>query len=736
MLKDLDKHASLDLIVRNTNKHFKIRQAKKNRQNDLLTYKKQKRLYSRQDYYENIRKIKQQYRLQRESITTSYNETIKIINDDKILMSLNLTGFYSKKSKKYFHKDQEKLTLPSEIININYPFSFIHKIGLRNFLHFRRLSLKIKKICTKGYIESILLKSKDSYDYELKYKNHIIDLRFWREINEIIADSKSATVNLVDSSQSKLIESKSKIKEASKKIFLIWSNELKLNFKNLMTRKISFKIFMRNTSANNKVYYNTKKEIKYMNPSYSNSKSISHSRYQFKNRIHKRFKTYYSYIEENWNSTPTEVSKTTKLMMLLLSVFPGLVPLINKQYKSSLLTIISFYPISILLVLFSFGFISLSGHGILGILLGQVTLETEYLPIFVAIEAMLSLILLVTLLIIYISLVSRGIITSLSISKGARYSSWKATKRYLQNNGMPYIISTPAYVMSLLIVILPVFTTILLSFTNYGDSHYFNGQEINYNNFENFKIIFGAGELGKLMGVVISWTFVWTLFSSLGPLVIGMLLAIIANSKYIKGKWLFRTIYILPWAIPAFITLLLFANGGNIGGFLTNIFLGKNSTDSLLTKALYAKIFVIAIQIWLGHAYIFLLISGTIQSIPDDIYEAAKIDGAKATRSFLKITLPIILLQTAPLLIGQFAFAFSNFTPIVLVTQGGPFTAEFALFGIGNTDTMLSLVYKYTQSSTNRRLGLAAALSLLVSFIIIVPSSIAFLRSKSFRGIK
>ncbi|WP_408632420.1 ABC transporter permease subunit [[Mycoplasma] mobile] len=141
---------------------------------------------------------------------------------------------------------------------------------------------------------------------------------------------------------------------------------------------------------------------------------------------------------------------------------------------------------------------------------------------------------------------------------------------------------------------------------------------------------------------------------------------------------------------------------------------------------------VILIQIWLGHSYIFLLISGVKKSISNDFYEAASIDGASKWKQFVKITAPIILVQILPLLIGQIVFNFNNFGVIFLFNGGGPAVGQSLAGSPGATDIIISLIFKLTTTAPNR-IALASAFTLLVSVFIVVISSIVFIRSKSFK---
>ncbi len=178
MLNDLKETISLDTIVRNTNKNFRIKQAKKNKHNDISTYRKQRKLFSSQEYSKNISKIKEKYISEKKLILENYHDTIKIINEDKIIMSLNLTGFYSKSSKKYIPISLENPTVTTTSTVFEKSFPLIKRIGLKNFFSFKNLSMKINKIHSQDLLKKTLSMVNLSYNEELKYKNSLIHIRF------------------------------------------------------------------------------------------------------------------------------------------------------------------------------------------------------------------------------------------------------------------------------------------------------------------------------------------------------------------------------------------------------------------------------------------------------------------------------------------------------------------------------------------------------------------------------
>ena len=115
--------------------------------------------------------------------------------------------------------------------------------------------------------------------------------------------------------------------------------------------------------------------------------------------------------------------------------------------------------------------------------------------------------------------------------------------------------------------------------------------------------------------------------------------------------------------------------------------------ETIIHNANYTRIALIMIQGWLGSAYVFILSTGVLQAVPNDLYEAAYIDGASSWKKLTRITLPIVLFQTMPLLIGQYTFNFNNFTIIYLFNGGGPNLIEKYGIYAGSTDILLSYIY-------------------------------------------
>ena len=143
------------------------------------------------------------------------------------------------------------------------------------------------------------------------------------------------------------------------------------------------------------------------------------------------------------------------------------------------------------------------------------------------------------------------------------------------------------------------------------------------------------------------------------------------------------------------------------------------------------KVVLICIQGWLGSSYIFLLATGVLQSINKELYEAADIDGASSFRKLTKITIPLVLFQTAPLLVGQYTFNFNNFSNIYLFNSGGPFNPVSYGNLAGETDILISYIYKLTMENQYQALG--AAITILISIALMIVSYIGYRNTDAFR---
>lgn len=248
--------------------------------------------------------------------------------------------------------------------------------------------------------------------------------------------------------------------------------------------------------------------------------------------------------------------------------------------------------------------------------------------------------------------------------------------------------------------------------------------------FENFSRVFTDSKLaGPFVGVLL-WTFAFAILSVVLTFGLGLFMAIVLNHPKVRGRKIYRSLLIVPYAFPAFLTALVWQGMLNRDfGFVNATLLGGASIP-WLTDPWLAKISVLVVNLWLGFPYMFLICTGALQSIPNEIYEAGKIDGAKPLRLFRSLTMPLLLVSTAPLLISSFAFNFNNFNVVYLLTEGGPDDLS-APVDVGATDILITFVYRLAFGGVNRQYGLACAVSILIFLIVASISAATFSKTRA-----
>ncbi len=253
---------------------------------------------------------------------------------------------------------------------------------------------------------------------------------------------------------------------------------------------------------------------------------------------------------------------------------------------------------------------------------------------------------------------------------------------------------------------------------------------------DNFRTAFGDERYAVPFLRILVWTFAFAIGSVVTTFLLGLFLAITFNDPRLRGRKIYRTLLIFPYAIPGFLAALLWSGMLNRSfGFVNQVLLGGAAVP-WLTDPWLAKLSVLGVNLWLGFPYMFLICTGALQSLPGDVLEAAKVDGASAWRTWRAVTLPLLLVATSPLLISSFAFNFNNFTLIYMLTNGGPRFAD-ASVPLGHTDILISMVYSVSglDGTAAKNYGLASALSIVIFVIVATISAITFKRTKQFEEI-
>lgn len=248
--------------------------------------------------------------------------------------------------------------------------------------------------------------------------------------------------------------------------------------------------------------------------------------------------------------------------------------------------------------------------------------------------------------------------------------------------------------------------------------------------FSNYADVLGGQQFRQSFVRVLAWNVAFALLSVATTFALGLGLAMAFNDSRMRGRRIYRSLVIIPYALPAFMTALVWRGMLN-RTFGFNRWLGID-VGWLETPAL-AMFSLILVNLWLGYPYMFLVSTGALQSIPTDLREAAFVDGATGFMAFRKITFPLLLTAVSPLLVASFAFNFNNFTLVYLLTNGGPRGAGKSA---GSTDLLLTWTYRLALDGEPKRQGLAAALSVLIFLIVAVLSAWGFKATKTYEEIR
>ena len=213
---------------------------------------------------------------------------------------------------------------------------------------------------------------------------------------------------------------------------------------------------------------------------------------------------------------------------------------------------------------------------------------------------------------------------------------------------------------------------------------------------------------------ITGWNFGFAIITVLITFAAGLLVAVTLNSPRLRGLRFYRVLIVLPYAMPSFAMLLVWRDMFNADFGLINSITGLNI--NWYGDVWTARFAILLIQFWLGYPYMFLVCLGALQSIPQDMTEAAAVDGARPYQAFRAVVFPLLLIAVAPLLIASFAFNFNNFNVIQLTTGGAPFPPDNPK--AGGTDILVSYVYRLAFAEGGAQYGFAAAVSVLIFVIV------------------
>lgn len=352
--------------------------------------------------------------------------------------------------------------------------------------------------------------------------------------------------------------------------------------------------------------------------------------------------------------------------------------------------------------------------------------------IYLLIGGLITLFALIIYIIVYVMNIRDAYLAGKLRDEGKAAATFKQTWNNITDKKFPLLLLTLPVSGVVFLTIMPIVFMILLAFTNYaGPNHIPPASLVDWVGFQTFKDLLTLKTWSRTFVGVLTWTIIWAVLATVTTYFGGILVALLIESKGIRLKKLWRTLFIIPYAIPQLISLLVMRNlfngqFGPINQYLSYFGLGKLPW---LTDPMWAKATVIVVNMWVGIPVSMVLILGVLTAIPKDLYEAADVDGATGYQKFKIITFPFILFSTAPILIMQFAGNINNFNVIFLLTNGDPVNGNYQY--AGSTDLLVTWLYKLTLN--NSKFNISSAIGIIIFLIVASLSIWSYRRTRSFK---
>ena len=378
---------------------------------------------------------------------------------------------------------------------------------------------------------------------------------------------------------------------------------------------------------------------------------------------------------------------------------------------------------------------------------GMVLTENGLTPgdhsIILLIQGIIAILILLIFLGIYIVNIRDAVKSAKLINETGIVLSTKEWIVQTFEHAFEYVVLIPSTLMLLMFSVMPIIFAFLIAFTNYHADNLPPTKLVDWVGIKNFEFLFQMGGESASGNIwmytfwnVFLWTIIFAVIATATPFFLGLFQAVILNNKRVVFKKAWRSILILPWAIPAMISQLNFQQlfNGQFGP-INQMLMESGMIDAPIYwlsdphNPWIPRLTILGINLWLGFPYFMALMSGIMKSISKDIYEAAEIDGANERQQFWKITLPLVLASTAPLLVMNFSSNFNNFGLIYFLTQGGPVNPDY--IHAGNTDILISWIYKLTVDQ--KVYNMASVMSIIIFLIIGTFSAWNFTRTKAFQ---
>lgn len=311
--------------------------------------------------------------------------------------------------------------------------------------------------------------------------------------------------------------------------------------------------------------------------------------------------------------------------------------------------------------------------------------------------------------------------------EGKRPDSFKKEFKTLFDKNMHKFLLALPITGVIAFTILPLIFMISMAFTTYDYNH---SLVFHWNGLKNFAEALNLKDtVGKEFWPVLGWTLCWAVAATFSNYILGTILAIIINRKGTRLKSMWRFNFMLSAAIPQFVSLLLMRTMFNQNGVINTLF-GTNI--AFWDTTFWARFLVIMINIWVGVPFTMLQVTGVLQNIPAELYEAAKVDGAGPVKVFFKITMPYLLFVTGPYLITSFTGNINNFNVIFLLSGGNP--PQNLAATSGKTDLLVTWLYKLSIGTDRPQYNVAAVIGILTFIVLASVSLLTYHRTGAYKN--
>ena len=347
--------------------------------------------------------------------------------------------------------------------------------------------------------------------------------------------------------------------------------------------------------------------------------------------------------------------------------------------------------------------------------------------------AVATIAILVALIVFWRASVRSGYMALSKKRSGKKVPTFVEDIKALFDGNVHKLLMSPPFLTLTIFTIIPLFYMILMAFTNYSkvDEHLILFDWVGMDNF--ISLFDSSSTIGSQFWDVLQWTIIWAFFATFLNFFAGTIMAMIINRPTTRLKGLWRTVFSLTIAVPQFVSLLIIRtmlkDDGAINRLLWSLGLVENGVNlPFFTNATWAKVVIIVVNLWVGIPYTVMQVTGILQNIPAEQYEAARIDGANVVQQFVHITLPYMIFVMTPYLITQFTGNINNFNIIFLLSGGGPTDTGASA---GKTDLLVTWLYKL--SVDQQKYNLAAVIGIFTFVVLAVVALVTYRSSGSYK---